>query len=122
MTLEKSVRVLSWAQEDDGVVWFNDYDEDHPRDEFQVQMPAAVWTDFGEPCQITLTIEPGDRLNVGMAQQPDRRPHSRACGFAQHAHGPACSADCPTCVSLSVGQGARPRMGEMHHPGSGPPR
>lgn len=24
-------------------------------------------------------------------------PHSRACGFAQHAHGVACSDNCPTC-------------------------
>lgn len=27
----------------------------------------------------------------------DRRPHSRACGWQQHPHGPSCSVDCPTC-------------------------
>lgn len=30
-------------------------------------------------------------------QQKDTRPHSRACGFMAHAHGNACSPNCPTC-------------------------
>jgi hypothetical protein len=25
------------------------------------------------------------------------QPHSRACGFHAHDHGPACASDCPTC-------------------------
>lgn len=28
---------------------------------------------------------------------PDKRPHSRACGIAPHEHGNACSRNCPTC-------------------------
>lgn len=24
-------------------------------------------------------------------------PHSRACGFRKHDHGPACNKNCPTC-------------------------
>lgn len=32
-----------------------------------------------------------------LASGIDRRPHSRACGLAQHAHGTACSSNCPTC-------------------------
>lgn len=31
----------------------------------------------------------------------DTRPHSRACGIAQHDHGPACSSNCPTCGGKS---------------------
>lgn len=31
------------------------------------------------------------------AQLEDAWPHSRACGFVKHAHGKACSYDCPTC-------------------------
>lgn len=30
----------------------------------------------------------------------DQRPHSRACGWAHHDHGPQCSQDCPTCSSI----------------------
>lgn len=38
------------------------------------------------------------------AQVPvDDRPHSRACGFRHHEHGPDCAADCPTCGILSRG-------------------
>lgn len=27
----------------------------------------------------------------------DQRPHSRACGWRNHPHGPECSTNCPTC-------------------------
>jgi hypothetical protein len=27
----------------------------------------------------------------------DQRPHSRACGWRNHPHGPDCSTNCPTC-------------------------
>lgn len=27
----------------------------------------------------------------------DDRPHSRACGYRRHPHGPLCAVDCPTC-------------------------
>lgn len=27
----------------------------------------------------------------------DDRPHSRACGFRRHPHGPECHPNCPTC-------------------------
>jgi len=29
--------------------------------------------------------------------EPERRPHSRACGWQWHEHGPACCSNCPTC-------------------------
>lgn len=32
----------------------------------------------------------------------DRRPHSRACGWRDHEHGPACSTNCPTCAGKPV--------------------
>lgn len=32
-----------------------------------------------------------------MIKLRDDRPHSRACGFKNHAHGPDCSNNCPTC-------------------------
>lgn len=28
----------------------------------------------------------------------DQRPHSRACGWRTHPHGPDCARDCPTCA------------------------
>jgi len=28
---------------------------------------------------------------------PADGPHSRACGFRKHDHGPACNKNCPTC-------------------------
>ncbi len=30
----------------------------------------------------------------------DNRPHSRACGWRIHEHGPACCNDCPTCRDI----------------------
>lgn len=32
----------------------------------------------------------------------DRRPHSRACGFAAHEHGAACHSNCPTCYGVEL--------------------
>lgn len=34
------------------------------------------------------------------APPPDRRPHSRACGWRDHPHGDACAPDCPTCLPI----------------------
>ena len=31
------------------------------------------------------------------APTPDPSPHSRACGWRAHPHGPECSTNCPTC-------------------------
>jgi len=31
----------------------------------------------------------------------DKRPHSRACGWRIHGHGPACHPNCPTCGRAS---------------------
>jgi hypothetical protein len=37
-------------------------------------------------------------LEGGDVRTPDdRRPHSRACGWELHEHGPACHRNCPTC-------------------------
>ena len=33
------------------------------------------------------------------APTPDPSPHSRACGWRAHPHGPECSTNCPTCGS-----------------------
>lgn len=39
-----------------------------------------------------------DQLRAGF----DTRPHSRACGWKAHTHGPACSTNCPTCHGQAV--------------------
>lgn len=44
-------------------------------------------------------LDPGPAVAEGEAAAagPDGRPHSRACGWRQHPHGPDCAGDCPTC-------------------------
>ena len=37
------------------------------------------------------------------APTPDPSPHSRACGWRAHPHGPECSPNCPTCHGLPIG-------------------
>ena len=37
------------------------------------------------------------------APTPDPNPHSRACGWRAHPHGPECSTNCPTCHGLPIG-------------------
>lgn len=34
--------------------------------------------------------------------QIDKRPHSRACTYRKHEHGPQCSNNCPTCGGKNV--------------------
>jgi hypothetical protein len=52
----------------------------------------------------------GDRVTVMGGCSPitfasvgpeDDGPHSRACGYASHVHGSACSTNCPTCHGVS---------------------
>lgn len=45
------------------VASFSNEDEDNERPELYV-MSIEDWYDFGEPIEITLTVEPGDLLNV----------------------------------------------------------
>jgi hypothetical protein len=33
----------------------------------------------------------------GLPTRETPRPHSRACGFRAHPHGPECHPNCPTC-------------------------
>lgn len=40
-----------------------------------------------------------DRLE-GPEKARDERPHSRACGWEYHPHGPLCSTNCPTCGGI----------------------
>lgn len=46
-----------WLVDDEAV--FSD-DGDNPK---FLHLPGEVWDDMGTPTQITVTIEPGDRLN-----------------------------------------------------------
>lgn len=53
--------------------------------------------------------------------ETDRRPHSRACGWQRHDHGPACHTNCPTCAGRKQARGVVIRqMGEYHADAPGP--
>lgn len=48
-----------------GRVYFTqDVDDIDTDDRRSVFIPAELWVDLGEPTEITVTIEPGDQLNV----------------------------------------------------------
>lgn len=52
-----------------------------------------------EPLGLPYTPE-AEPLRV-LVGPDDQRPHSRACGWRNHPHGPDCSRDCPTCGLLA---------------------
>lgn len=93
--MAKTSRILHWVQEDGELVLFANGANEDKMPETQLWLPSSDWIEMGEPRELTVTIHPGDQLNL----QGDRRPHSRACGFRKHDHGPECARDCPTCNS-----------------------
>lgn len=47
-------------------------------------------------------VRPGGGIpTLNFAGVEDQRPHSRACGWQNHPHGPECSISCPTCHGLA---------------------
>ena len=46
---------------------------------------------------------------MGCEQLPLDSPHSRACGFSRHDHGPDCHPNCPTCSGGAGIEGPVPR-------------
>lgn len=60
-----SRRVLNLVQEDDGMMLFSNIEEGMEQEaETQMWLPSPDWSDMGEPQQITVTIELGDKLNA----------------------------------------------------------
>ena len=88
----KTTRVLDLdvLDEDPDIVYFTATD-DTGHATTDLMLTAADYRDLGSPARVTVTIEPGDRLN------PPTGPHSRACGIKCAGHGVECSLDCPTC-------------------------
>lgn len=58
MTLQRSQKVLDFRSRVERAAQYG-----RPEDAFEVHLPIAEWEDLGEPDQITVTVEPGDRLN-----------------------------------------------------------
>lgn len=61
-TLSKHVIVLEFQDNEYGFAFFAAVDEDGELIETH-EMRSQHWRDMGEPSQITVTIEPGDKLN-----------------------------------------------------------
>lgn len=59
---------------------------------------------------------PGWPMDV--VENGPKLPHSRACGFTPHEHGPLCSRDCPTC-SGGVGTDVSDELTERRPNGVG---
>lgn len=59
---------------------------------------SVVWHDRGVESVLHVHGHDGrTRLIWIDTDHHDRRPHSRACAWADHPHGPACHRTCPTC-------------------------
>jgi len=59
------VRPVGWKKgADAGMVFFtHDIDKDEELRRYELKMDKDVWEDMDNPDTITLTIEPGDKLN-----------------------------------------------------------
>lgn len=65
MGLSRNVEVLDFAGTLRERVVFQMKDDDQvTSDNASVWLPQERWEDFGRPVQLTVTIEPGDRLNL----------------------------------------------------------
>lgn len=69
--LRKLQSVLHWGQEDDGLAMFTNGAHEEGMPERQVWLPQEDWLAMGEPREITVTIEPGDKLNIPEEYKPD---------------------------------------------------
>lgn len=61
---------------------------------------SVVWHDRGVAAVLHVHGHDGRTRVVWLDEDDedrDRRPHSRACGWQYHPHGPACHRTCPTC-------------------------
>lgn len=63
MEITKTTKILAFRSRVDQQIQYG-----RPEDRFEVNMPAGAWRDLGEPDQITVTVEPGDRLNPATVQ------------------------------------------------------
>lgn len=55
--------LANWA-DDDRWAWFDDAATERTRVRRGLSLPLDTWRDMGSPDVLTVTIEPGDRLNV----------------------------------------------------------
>lgn len=64
--ISKSTLVLNYNFYTDQEVTFDNYDEDNLTNPhyLDIIITRRLWEDLGSPESITITIEPGDKLNV----------------------------------------------------------
>lgn len=60
-----------------------------------VDRPFDPGVEYDEFCALLVNAVKGAQF-----REVDTRPHSRACGWRLHDHGPACHRNCPTCGGL----------------------
>lgn len=62
--LEKTTCIMNIDEPIEGIVWFNTKDECPPYDALrEMWITVDDWHDLGNPRVLTVTIQPGDRLN-----------------------------------------------------------
>jgi hypothetical protein len=62
--LTKSKQLLDHCGADpDGSQFFSDPEEESDCAELMLTLTLQMWEDFGRPEQVTILIEPGDKLN-----------------------------------------------------------
>lgn len=64
MTLSKTVKIMRAFEVGTDKVWFDTYDPDENPPFTELGIPVDVYEDMGQPDTITVTIEPGDKLNA----------------------------------------------------------
>lgn len=66
MTSQKLILGKFAVHDDGGIVFTQEYDPDMP-DAYResIKISPEIFTDLGEPEVITITVEPGDKLNEG---------------------------------------------------------
>lgn len=85
--ITRSQVLLDFTERAAEVVYFDLADMEYP---FGIALPIWRWRELGEPYQITVTIEPGDMLNIRYCLNPtcpcqDGDP----CHYAAHGNTPA---------------------------------
>ncbi len=67
-SLTKTTTVLRYHGRNADSAWFRPVtDSGDPGRSHVLYVDRDVWGDMGEPQLLTITIEPGDRLNVGVS-------------------------------------------------------
>lgn len=67
MSLVKTRTVLSHIQTKNGRSWFGTVKDDESDRVTFIDLDEEVWFEMLQPTVITITVEPGDRLNEGDA-------------------------------------------------------